>query len=98
MKQPVHTIRFGLIKASIWRNHTKVGDRHVVTVVRLFRNGDVWQESTRYGRDDLPLVSKVMDLAHTWIYQNGGTSEHDGQDTPASNGQTSQASKQAADS
>ena len=23
MKQPIHTIRFGLIKASIWRNHTK---------------------------------------------------------------------------
>ena len=40
-----------------------------MTVVRLFRNGDVWQESTRYGRDDLPLVSKVTDLAHSWIYQ-----------------------------
>lgn len=67
-KQPVHSIRMGLIKASIWRNSTKVGTRHNVTVVRLFRNGDVWQESARFGRDDLPLVSKVMDLAHQWIY------------------------------
>lgn len=74
MKQPVHTIRFGLIKANIWRNQTKSGDRHVVTVVRLFRNGDVWQESTRFGRDDLPLVSKVTDMAHTWIYAS--TSDH----------------------
>ena len=65
---PVHTIRMGLIKASVWRNQTKVGIRHMVTIVRLFRNGDVWQESTRFGRDDLPLVSKVMDLAHEWIY------------------------------
>ncbi len=73
MKAPIHTIRFGLIKACIWRNQTKAGDRHVVTVVRLFRNGDVWQESTRFGRDDLPLVSKVTDLAHTWI----SASRHD---------------------
>ena len=75
MKTPVHTIRFGLIKASIWRNQTKSGDRHVVTVVRLFRNGDVWQESTRFGRDDLPLVSKVMDLAHSWIFGESGQRE-----------------------
>ena len=71
MKAPIHTIRFGLIKACIWRNQTKAGDRHVVTVVRLYRNGDVWQESTRFGRDDLPLVSKVTDLAHSWIYEYG---------------------------
>ena len=85
MKAPIHTIRFGLIKASIWRNHTKAGDRHVVTVVRLFRNGDVWQESTRFGRDDLPLVSKVLDIAHTWIFQHGGTADHNGKEHSASN-------------
>lgn len=67
-KAPVHSIRMGLIKASIWKNETKSGLRHNVTVVRLFRNGDVWQESARFGRDDLPLVSKVMDFAHDWIY------------------------------
>lgn len=82
-KQPIHTVRMGLIKACIWRNETRAGTRHVVTVVRLFRNGDVWQESARFGRDDLPLVSKVSELAHEWIFFH--TSEHQG----ASNGQTS---------
>ena len=67
-KLPIYSIRMGLIKASIWRNETKAGTRHNVTIVRLFRNGDIWQESTRFGRDDLPLVSKVIDLAHEWIY------------------------------
>ena len=87
MKQPVHTIRFGLIKASIWRNPTKAGDRHVVTVVRLFRNGDVWQESTRFGRDDLPLVSKVSDMAHSWIYLANGSEETPDRPTwPAADG------------
>ena len=35
-------------------------------MVRLYRNGDVWKESTRFGRDDLPLVKLVLDKAHTW--------------------------------
>lgn len=68
-KPPVHVVRFGLIKACIWRNHTSSGDRHTITVVRLYRNGDVWKESTRFGRDDLPLVAKACDLAHTWLFQ-----------------------------
>lgn len=68
MSQPAHIIRFGYIKASIWRNQTKSGERHSVSIVRLYRNGDVWKESSRFGRDDLPLVSKAADLAHSWIY------------------------------
>ncbi len=70
MAQPAHTIRFGLIKASIWQNHTRVGDRHSVTIVRLYKNGDTWKESLRFGRDDLPLVCKVSDLAHSWIFEH----------------------------
>jgi endo-1,4-beta-D-glucanase Y len=67
-RPPIHTIRMGFIKASVWKNETKVGVRHAVTVTRLFKNGDIWQESTRYGRDDLLLVCKVVELAHEWIY------------------------------
>ena len=67
--KPVHEIRLGLIKASIWHNLTRAGERHNVTLVRLYRNGDTWKESTHFGRDDLLLASKVLDLAHTWIHQ-----------------------------
>ena len=69
-RQYAHVIRFGLIKATIWLNRTKSGDRHNVTVCRLYRNGDVWKESTHFGRDDLPVLAKVIDHAHTWIFQN----------------------------
>lgn len=68
-KPPVHIIRFGLIKAAIWHNTTKAGERYNVTVVRLYRNGDLWKESTHFGRDDLPVLAKAVDLAHTWIFQ-----------------------------
>ena len=66
MSQPIQEIRIGLIKARVWRKRTRSGVRHTVSVVRLYRNGDVWKESTRFGRDDLPLVKLVLDKAHTW--------------------------------
>ena len=69
MSKPVHEVRLGLIKAAIWHNLTRVGERHNVTLTRLYRNGDVWKESTHFGRDDLLLAAKVLDLAHSWIYQ-----------------------------
>ena len=70
-KGPVHVIRFGLIKACIWKNHTTSGDRYTITVVRLFKNGDLWKESTRFGRDDLLLVAKACNEAHTWVFREG---------------------------
>jgi len=66
MSRPLHEIRVGLIKAQIRRRRTRPGIRYTITVVRLYRNGDVWKESTRFGRDDLPLVRLVLDKAHTW--------------------------------
>ena len=67
--KPVHEVRLGLIKASVWHNLTRAGERYNVTLIRLYRNGDTWKESSHFGRDDLLLASKVLDLAHTWIYQ-----------------------------
>ena len=71
--RPAHEIRFGLIKACIWHNLTRAGERYNVTLTRLFRNGDVWKESNHFGRDDLLLAAKVLDMAHTWIYTQDRT-------------------------
>jgi hypothetical protein len=68
-RQPIHELRRGLIKVRIWRKRTRSGLRHTVVVTRLFRNGDVWKESTRFGRDDIPLIRLALDEAHTWIHQ-----------------------------
>lgn len=68
--RPVFEIRLGRIKAAIWENETQNGMRHNVTVSRLFKDGDQWKDSNSFGRDDLPLVVKVIDQAHSWIFQN----------------------------
>ncbi|NLF73814.1 MAG: hypothetical protein GX575_32795, partial [Candidatus Anammoximicrobium sp.] len=30
---------------------------------------DQWKDSSSFGRDDLPLLVKVADQVHTWIFQ-----------------------------
>lgn len=74
--KPVHEVRLGRIKAAIWENETQNGARHNVTLQRIYKGeNDQWATSDSFGRDDLPLVAKVADLAHTWIYQQGASSE-----------------------
>ena len=68
-QKPTHEIRLGRVKATIWDNQTEQGIRHNVTVSRLYKDGDEWKQSASFGREDLPLVAKVADLAHTWIYE-----------------------------
>ena len=69
-KPPIHKIRFGTIKAAIWENETKVGVRHSVTITRLYKDGDNWEETTSLGRDDLLIAAKAIDQAHTWIFEH----------------------------
>lgn len=66
-QKPTHTIRFGTIKAAIWSKQTENGTLFNVTVARLYRQGEGWKLSDSFGRDDLLVAAKVLDLAHTWI-------------------------------
>lgn len=66
---PVHEIRRGLIVVRVWLKHTQNRVRYTVTSLRLFRNGDVWKESTRFGRDDIPVLRLALDAAHLWIFE-----------------------------
>lgn len=69
--KPAHEVRMGAIKAAIWANDTQSGLRHNVTFQRLYKDGDSWKTTDSFGRDDLPLVAKVADRAHSWIYDQG---------------------------
>ena len=84
--RPVHEIRFGRIRAAIWRNDTEAGTFYNLTISRLYKDGDEWKDSTSFGRDDLPLVAKVCDQAHTWIFERGSKSNGNEQNGDGSNG------------
>ena len=68
MQKPIHEVRLGSIKAAVWRNETEAGVRYNVTFSRLYKDGDSWKSTESFGRDDLLLLGKVADQAHSWIF------------------------------
>jgi hypothetical protein len=66
--KPVQEIRLGAIKAAVWKNETESGVRYNVTFSRLYKDGDEWKSTESFGRDDLLLLGKVADHAHSWIF------------------------------
>ena len=75
--KPAHEVRIGAVKAAIWRNDTSNGVRYNTTFSRLYKDkeDDQWKSTESFGRDDLLVLAKVADAAHTWIFQQSQTSE-----------------------
>jgi hypothetical protein len=70
--RPVQTIRYGSVRAAIWRNMVDNGNAsrplYCVTFSRSYKDGENnWKESASFGADDLLLLAKAADEAHTWI-------------------------------
>lgn len=68
-RKPAHEVKLGKIRAAIWANgngHDEVWFN--VTVTRLYKDEEGWKDSSAFRRDDLPIVSKVMDMAFAWIW------------------------------
>lgn len=69
-KLPVKTLRLGRIKAAVWENETDQKKFYNVTFARTYlddaRN---YHDTDSFGRDDLPLVAKLADQAHTFIFE-----------------------------
>ena len=65
--QPIHKIRHGVVSASIWRQETDKGPLFNVTFQRSYKDGDVWKNSTSFGRNNLLVVSLIAARAFEWI-------------------------------
>ena len=72
-------LRIGTVKATVWEN--EVGDitRHNVTFSRLYKDGEQWKTTETFGRNDLLVLAKVADQAHTRIFglQPGGGAQEE---------------------
>jgi hypothetical protein len=68
--KPAHDFRIGRIKVAIWPNKSPKNDTwYNVTVVRSYKDADEWKDTSSFRRDDLPVVSKAMDMAYAWIWE-----------------------------
>jgi hypothetical protein len=65
--KPVHSIRHGVISASIWRQETEKGALFNVTFQRAYKEGDNWKNSTTFGRNNLLVISLIAARAFEWI-------------------------------
>ena len=69
-KLPVNTLRLGRIKAAIWENESDSKKFYNVTFARTYVDeAKNYHDTDSFGRDDLPLVAKLADQAHTFIFE-----------------------------
>lgn len=68
------SLRLGRIQAAIWERKAANGPFHAVTFRRSYQEDSKWHDTDSFGRDDLLLVAKLADMAHTWIHQHGASS------------------------
>ena len=69
-QKPVAEVRIGRVKATIWRNGTEEQPRHNVTFSRLYKDdAGEWKSTQSFGRNDLLVLAKVADLAHTRLFE-----------------------------
>lgn len=68
-EKPIHTIRIGAVKASIWENKGAEGKTfHTTSVVRCYKDeNDQWRESASYLPDELPKVELAVRKAFEFI-------------------------------
>jgi hypothetical protein len=69
--KPIHTLRIGSVKASIWENTSGAGKTFFSTsLVHTYKDeADQWRESSTFLPDDLPKLElasrKAFEFIHT---------------------------------
>ncbi len=65
---PVKTLRLGRIKAAIWENNADQRTFYNVTFARTYMDeAKQFHDTDSFGRDDLLLLGKLADQAHTFV-------------------------------
>lgn len=90
-EKPAQTIRIGALSVSIWRKHSEaktvsgrsypasefysVKASRAYLVKRDAKFAGAWEYADSFGFDDLLTLSKLFDLAHTWIIRDKAKSK-----------------------
>lgn len=75
---PVKTLRIGRIKAAIWENSGSERTFYSVTFARTYMDEEKkFHDATSFGRDDLLLLSKLADQAHTFVCERAGSQSNE---------------------
>lgn len=76
-KKPAAKINLHPVSAAIWRNQNPKGVFYSVTFERLFKDeAGKWQTSSTFNANDLLLLAKVADQAHSEIFKLRASDRH----------------------
>ena len=65
---PLRVLRLGRVKASIWENAAEDRPYYSVKFTRTYVDEQKqFKDSDSFGRDELLLLAKLADLAHTFV-------------------------------
>jgi hypothetical protein len=77
---PLKVLRIGRIKAAVWENTAEKGTFHNVTFARLYIDQDKkFHDTDSFGRDDLLVLSKLADQAHTFVCERMAAAKSGGE-------------------
>ena len=69
-QKPHDEVRIGAVKAAIWQNDVAGKTRYSVTFSRIYRDAEgQWKTTQSFGRNDLLVLAKVADRAHSRIVE-----------------------------
>ena len=66
--RPIHTLSYGTTKITIWQNdNSELGKFFNLGIHRVFTREGKWERSSYFSEYDIPILSKAILDAHTWI-------------------------------
>jgi len=66
--KPVHVLRRRGVKVSIFENQSGNATFHKTTAQKVYRDDTgAWKTTSSFGRDDLPIVVRLLERAWEWI-------------------------------
>ncbi|MCY3758740.1 MAG: hypothetical protein OXG96_13545 [Acidobacteria bacterium] len=69
-QRPTATVRIGAVKAAIWGNKAGERTRYNVTFSKRYRDAEgQWKTTQSFGSNDLLVLAKVADQAHSRIVE-----------------------------
>jgi len=75
--KPAHSMSYGTLQITIWEQKSELdgGSFFRVCFNRAFKDQDTWGRSRYFLENDLPVLSKAILDAHTWIQSNKKTDD-----------------------
>jgi len=67
--KPVYRLHYGNVVAAVWANNSRSGYFYNTTFSRIYKDKELWGESTSFEDRDLPNLAKAASDVHTWIHQ-----------------------------